>query len=188
MKKWLYFLVVIPLFIFSGCDDHDGEDDCTHSNNKVLMLQVNASSFEFEGGIEYIFNQKTDSFNLDVVLNWDTTSGTFFLNYRELNETLLYGTIDLLANGEILSPRSLQSPEYFETDFTDDIIFPSNGFTNVSLSQPLANFEYFNVWMSIQKLEKVRQYLRSNPNQKIKIFLYTPNVSYGTSYYLFIKN
>lgn len=191
MKKILYFLVLMPLIIFSGCDDCDCDNDDNEYQNKILMLKVNYVTFDFEGGIEYVFNQKTDSFNLDLVYFTDTLPATFFLIYKELNETLLTGTVHWDNSGEILSPRSLLSPEYFETVSTEDIVFPTNGFTNVSLSGTPGNYEYFNVWLSVQKLEKVRKFLRSNPEQKVKIFLYTPNGSYGyyhSYYYIFIQN
>jgi len=190
MKKILFFLVLIPLIIFSGCDDCDCNDDCNQSKNRVLMLKVNSTTYDFEGGIEYRFDQKTDSFTLDLLYDWDTLSGTFSIIYRELNETLLAGSIQYFDLGEIFTPLTLNAPEYFETVETEDIVFPTNGFTNVS-SPPNGNYEYFNVWLSIQNLQKVRQFLRSNPDQQVKFFLYRPNVSYGnyiSHYFIFIQN
>lgn len=87
-------------------------------------------------------------------------------------------------------PETIEDPDFFETVSTEDVVFPSRGFTNIF---PLYNtqIEYFNVWMSIQNLDKVRQFLSSNPNQKVQIFMYAPNyyASYSAwDYYIFIKN
>lgn len=196
MKKNLFFLVLMPLIIFSGCNDCDCDDDCTQSNNRVLMLKVDYATNQFEEGIEYVFDQKTDSFTLDVILDWDSTSGTFLINYKEINETLLFGTISLFSPGEILSPTSMHTPEYFETIDTEDILFPKNGFTMLSVSSQSVNFEAFNVWLSVQRLKKVRNFLRSNPEQKIKIFIYSPNGPYTNTpygnylskFFIFIQN
>ncbi len=196
MKKNLFFLVLMPLIIFSGCNDCDCDDDCNQSKNRVLMLKVDYATNQFEEGIEYVFDQKTDSFTLDVILDWDSTSGTFLINYKEINETILFGTISLFSPGEILSPTSMHTPEYFETIDTEDILFPKNGFTMLSVSSQSVNFEAFNVWLSVQRLKKVRNFLRSNPEQKIKIFIYSPNGPYTNTpygnylskFFIFIQN
>jgi hypothetical protein len=46
--------------------------------------------------------------------------------------------------------------------------------------------------MKVQNLVKVRQFLQSNPNQIVKLFLYTPSVGMGDplewDYFIFLKN
>jgi hypothetical protein len=188
MKKILYFLLVMPLIIFTSCDDPDCDDD---SKNKVLMLKVDYQTYEFEGGIEYTFDQKTDSFTIDVNYIYYTDPETITLTYRELNQTLFSGTLIWNGVGEMTTPQSLHSPDYFESVSSDDVIFPSRGFTPMYAFLYEWDVEFYNVWMSIQHLEKVRKYLRSNPFQRIKVFVYTPRSGYAdsnTDYYIFIQN
>ena len=49
-----------------------------------------------------------------------------------------------------------------------------------------------NIWNSINNLEVVSDYLDSNPNGKINLFLYTPGVGIGDpaywDWYVFLKN
>ena len=51
---------------------------------------------------------------------------------------------------------------------------------------------YNEVWTSVQSLVKVRQYLYSNPNASVKLFLYTPSVGIGNpaewDWIIFMKN
>jgi hypothetical protein len=92
--------------------------------------------------------------------------------------------------GEVLIPEALDDPDEFESVLTDDVVFPSRGFIPI-FNQFNNNFDYFNLWMSIQNLKKVREFLQLNPNQKVKIFLYAPdfyNHFSNWDYYIFIQN
>ena len=42
-----------------------------------------------------------------------------------------------------------------------------------------STYNYNEIWTSVQSLVKVRQYLNSNPNATVKLFLYTPSVGIG---------
>ncbi len=185
----LFFLLFVPLIIFTGCNDEDSDN---HTKNKVLMLKVDYQTFNFEGGVEYTFNQKTDSFTIDFDYIYTSDPEMITLTYSELNETLFSGTVMWNGGGEVITPLSIDPPEDFETVSSEDIIFPSRGFTQIYHPFYHSNIEYYNAWMSIQNLEKVRQFLRSNPFQKVKIFVYSSsgfgnnNIDYD--YYIFIQN
>jgi hypothetical protein len=53
-------------------------------------------------------------------------------------------------------------------------------------------YNYNAIWTSVQSLVKVRQYLTSNPNVTVKIFLYTPRVGIENpaqwDWFIFMKN
>lgn len=191
MKKILYFLVLIPLFIFSGCDDPDTDCDLDNSTNKVLMLKIDYTTFNLEGVKEFNFSQQTDSFT---IVNEYLPPGDFGylrLIYKELNQQLFYGTIWWDGLGEMIFPVSLESPNDFESVTTNDVIFPLNGFNSV-FQYPNTDLDFFNIWLNIQHLKIVRQYLHTNPNQKVNMFVYTPSVGGGDplewDYFVFLKN
>lgn len=191
MKKILYFLVFISLTIFSGCDDHDTDCDLDNSTNKVLMLKVDYTTFNIEGVKEFQFDQQTDTFT--IVSDYMSTKdfGYIRLMYKELNQQLFYGTIWWDGLGEMIFPASLDSPENLESVPTDDVIFPINGFNSAYLVF-YSDLDFFNIWLNVQHLEKVRQYLHMNPNQTVNMFLYTPSVGGGDplewDYFVFLKN
>jgi hypothetical protein len=197
MKKILHLLVLIPLLFLGGCDqfdwdwNHDHHDDNDHnSSNKVLMLRVDYSTNTFEGGIEYSYNQPTDSFNIDVDYVDPGDFGSILLTYRELQDTLFYGTIIWMGCGEMIYPTTIDSANHFDVVLTDDVVYPVNGFENIMY--PNTTADYSHIWMRVQSLVKVRQYLQSNPNQKVKLFLYTPSVGMGNpldwDWIIFVKN
>jgi len=197
MKKILIFLAFIPLMILTGCNFCDCDCDCDHNHNnnnttnKVLMLKVDYTTNNFEGGIEYVYNQQTDSFNIDVDYDPPGDFGSIRLTYHELNETLFFGTIIWMGLGEMITPESLNPPNFFDAVLTEDIVYPSNGFLNI-FPDYYTPQDYTNIWMRVQNLVKVRQFLQSNPNQQVKLFLYTPSVGMGDpldwDWYIFIKN
>ena len=188
MKKILYFLLFMPLIILTGCND----DEDNNSKNKVLMLKVDYQTYEFEGGIEYTFDQKTDSFTINFDYIYYTDPELITLSYSELNETLFSGTVIWNGEGEVITPLTINPPDFFETVSGNDTVYPSRGFTQVYHTFYHENIDYSKAWMSIQKLEKVRQFLRSNPNQHVKIFVYSPsgagNSNVNSDYYIFLQN
>ena len=52
--------------------------------------------------------------------------------------------------------------------------------------------DYSSIWNSISNLEIVNNYLNTNPNGKINLFLYTPSVGIGNpadwDWYIILKN
>jgi hypothetical protein len=188
MKKILYLVAFASLFLFSGCDfdDHHHED----GHNKVLMLKVDYNTFALEGGIEYSYEQETDSFNIDVAYIDTSDIATIKLTYKELNKTLFYGSLIWNGMGEVFFPETLDDPDEFETVLTDDVVFPSKGF--IPIFNPInLSIDYMNLWMSVQNLEKVREFLQLNPDQKVKIFIYAPdyyNDPNNWDYYILIHN
>jgi hypothetical protein len=88
-------------------------------------------------------------------------------------------------------PANLQPAADFNAVITTDIVHPINGLQNV-FNPNNETYDYTKIWMSIQYLVKVREYLKSNPNESVKIFLYTPSVGVGNPadwyWIIYIKN
>ena len=88
-------------------------------------------------------------------------------------------------------PQNLINANQFDSVLTADYVTPISGFENV-FNPNNTTYNYDPVWSSVQSLVKVRQYLVSNPNATVKIFLYTPSVGIGNpaewDWIIIIKN
>lgn len=142
------------------------------------MLKVDYTTHAFEGGTEFNFSKQVDNFTIVNDYVEPGYFGSVKLIYKELDEILFFGTIHSMELGEMLFPKSLQPAKDFDAVLTDDYVFPESGFENVFNPYNM-EYEYQRAWSAVQSLVKVREYLRANPNQKIKVFLYTPNVGVG---------
>ena len=175
MKTRVLLLLLISLLFSCNSDEADLDDVTT---TQVLMLKVDYTTHAFEGGTEFNFEKKADNFTIINEYVEPADLGSLKLIYKELNETIFDGTIHWMGLGEMTFPESLKSAESFETVTNKDLVFPKNGFENVFNPQN-EKYEYNKVWLSVQGLVKVREYLIANPNQKAKVFLYTPSVGVG---------
>ena len=72
-----------------------------------------------------------------------------------------------------------------------DVVFPINGFENV-FNPSNEVYNYDSIWLTIEKLQLVQDYLVSNPTASMKIFLYKPSVGMGNpvdwDWVIFLKN
>ena len=199
MKKIFYLLIFTLILFFTGCDYYD---ECEHhyfannnyprdTINKVLMLKIDYPTNKVEGAIEFIYDHQTDSFNIDIFTESFENYSTVSLIYRELNDTLFSGTIIPNGLGNMTFPEALIPAYLFDTVTTDDVVYPLNGFDHIPYENIL-QYTYYNLWLEVQKNVKVRQYLQSNPTQKVKFFLYEPYEGpwdyTKTDWYVFIKN
>lgn len=203
MKKLFYLLIFTPLLFFTGCDpddcDHHHDNNYNNNNdnnnymnsNKVMVLKLNCITRKLEGGIEYLYNQPTDSFHIDLETEVFDNYNTVRIKYRELDRTLFYGTSLQNGIGQMIIPEAFDPSEYFDTVLTNDFIYPINGFYNIP-NDALAQSQYYNLWKPIQKLKKVREYIQENPNQIVTFYLY--NTCIGNSslneqcWLIFLKN
>jgi len=159
--------------------------------NKVLMLKVDYLTNTFEGGIELEFSEMSETFTITKIFAPPGDFGFLKLFFSEIDELLFYGTIIWAGCGKMIFPEELLPTDQFQTVPTEEYVFPKNGFENV-FKQSWIQDEYESVWDSVQSLVKVRQYLTSNPEQVVKLFLYTPSVGIGdpadADWFLFLKN
>ena len=198
MKKIFYWLIFAPLFFFTGCTT----DDCDHQQdnnyiyqrdpiNKVLMLKFDRATNKMEGVKEFIYEQQLDSFHIDVLTQSFQNYSTVSLIYRELIDTLFSGTIITSGIGNMTFPEELNPAVLYDTVTTDDVVYPLHGFDHIPFDNIL-QYTYYNLWLEVQKYIIVRQYLQSNPTEKVKFFLYVPYEGQGdytnTDWFIFIKN
>lgn len=203
MRKILYFLAFLPLILLTGCDDCENDYDCDHNHNnnnyiyqrdpvnKVLIMRLDLVTHNLEGAIELTYGNQIDDFTIDIERDTLQNYQAERLIYRELNETLFYGTILLTGLGEMTFPEVLNPPASYDTVTTDDVVYPINGLDHIPLEQILPH-TYYKLWLKVQKYEIVRQYLKSNPNQKVKLYIYNPTNGFNDSsrmdWFIFIKN
>jgi hypothetical protein len=144
-----------------------------------------------EGAIEFVYDQQMDSFNIDVFTQSFQNFNTVSLIYRELNDTLFSGTIFPNGVGNMTFPAELIPANLFDTVTTEDVVYPLNGFDHIPFNNIL-QYTYYNLWLEVQKYTIVRQYLQSNPTEKVKFYLYVPYEGQGditnTDWFIFIKN
>lgn len=174
--KARFLLLSIIGFLFGCSSDKLDVDDKVASH--VLMLKVDYTTHAFKGDAEFGFLKQSDKLTIISEYVEPSDFRRVKLIYKELNETLFEGTIHWMGVGEMLFPASLQPAKDFDTVLTQDYVFPENGFENV-FNPNSVEYEYQKVWSAVQSLVKVREYLRENPNQKVKLFLYTPSVGVG---------
>ena len=190
MKKILCFFVLISFIIFTGCND-DNDCNLDNSTNKVLMLKIDYTTLNFEGVKEFVFSQQTDTFTIAGQNVNSADDNCIHLVYKELNQLLFFGTMWWEGMGELIFPDSFELPEEYETVSSDDVIFPLNGF-NCPYQNSETDFDFLNIWLKIQNLKIVRQYMHTNPNQKVHIFVYTPSLGGGDhsdwDYFVILKN
>ena len=175
MKTSIILLSLISL-LFSCNSDNADLDETT--STQVLMLKVDYTTNTFEGGTEFHFSKQTDSLTIVNEYVEPNDFGSVKLIYQELNEPLFDGTIHWMGLGKMTFPESLQPAHDFKNVDTKDLRYPMGGFENV-FNPKNEKHDYNKVWLSVQGLVKVREYLIANPNQKAKLFLYTPSVGEG---------
>ncbi len=162
----------------------------TRKTNKVLMLIVDYTTNAFEGGKELAFND-AETFTIVPDYKEPGDFGSIEMKYSELNQRLFYGTIVWMGKGRIEYPQNILPANSFDRTVTADYWGPGKGFENV-FNQWNTVYDYNPVWSSVQNVVMARNYLRTNPDQTIKIFLYTPSVGEGDpadwKWILFVKN
>lgn len=191
MKRSISVLIVLTLLLSCSKDNDLRKIQNDQTANKVLVLKVDYTTNAFEGGKELTFTKPTTTFTISNQYQPPGDFGSIKLIYQELNETLFDGTIHWMGLGQMNFPASLQPSSEFNVVTTKNIVYPVNGFQNV-FNPHNETYDYSPVWMSIMPLVKVREYLKSNPNQTVKIFLYTPSVGVGNpadwDWIIYMKN
>ena len=188
MKYIVAFLTILVLL--SSCSKTPKTAGTT-GTNKVLMLKVNYLSNKFDGGKELSFNQPDTTFYANVQFIATSDFGNIVVQYSELNALLFEGSISKVGRGQINFPKDILPPNQFQISLTKDIVYPKYGFDQI---YPLDNHieDFTKVWMAVQNLVKVREYLASNPASSVKIFLYSPSEVAGNladcDWILFLKN
>lgn len=178
MKK-LLFILFIFVSLFSSCSEENAPTEETQNEpNKVLLLKVDYLTNTFQGGKETTYTENSNSFTISHQSVPATDFGNIKLKYDEINQILFDGDIIWMGLGQIHHPQNMLAANQFQIVLTDDIIFPATSFNHILPQSNLSN-DYNQVWMAVQNLVKVRQYLISNPNGEVHLYLYTPSVGVG---------
>lgn len=183
-------LLLVATLSFFACSKKNPNTIVNPSTNKVLMIKIDYLTNTFEGGQELSFAQSSNGFNVSVIDTPATDFGSVKIMYDDVNAPLFHGTIHWMGLGERSYPQSLLAPSAFSNVLTNDYITPINGFQNVYPGY-MPNTDHMAAWARAQGIVETRAYLNSNPNQVVKVFLYTPSVGVGDpadwDWYFFLK-
>ena len=178
MKKAL-FIFFIFVSLFSSCSEENAPaENNTNEPNKVLLLKVDYLTNTFQGGKETTYTENSNTFTISHQSVPAADFGNIKLKYNEINQILFDGDIIWMGLGQIHYPQNMLAANQFGAVLTADVVFPTTNF-NPILSQPNLGNNYNQVWMAVQNLVKVRQYLISNPTGVVYLYLYTPSVGVG---------
>ena len=178
MKKAL-FIFFIFVSLFSSCSEETTPvNNTTNEPNKVLLLKVDYLTNTFQGGKETTYTENSNTFTISHQSVPAADFGNIKLKYNEINQILFDGDIIWMGLGQIHYPQNMLAANQFGAVLTADVVFPTTNF-NPILSQPNLGNNYNQVWMAVQNLVKVRQYLISNPTGVVYLYLYTPSVGVG---------
>lgn len=167
------FILLIIILSFSSCKEQEND-----ISSKVLVLKVDYLTNQFEEGKELSFTKSSPNFNIQTIYKAPSDFGNISMIYQDINELLFDGSIIWMGKGYIKFPSNFIPANSFERVLTSDYIYPKEGFENI-LYPDSTNYDYSQIWSSVQSLVKVREYLRANPNTPVKLFLYTPSVGVG---------
>lgn len=194
MKKSAILFFLVTLFIFSCSDDNDDNLESEINGNNVVLLKIDYLTHSFEGGKELTFESATD---FTITANYQPPGdfGSIKLMYDEVDEPLFEGTIVWMGLGERNYPETMHNADDFPI-IPEAVDMPNvSMFTNIMYDENAyydEDLDYSLLWDAIKNLEIVRNYRNSNPNETIKVFLYTPSVGIGNpadwDYYLILKN
>ena len=183
-------ILIFSIFCLFSCS-RKNKEVLTENNNKVLMLKVDYLTNTFEGGKETSYPTNTSTFTITNQYVAPADFGNLKLKYQELNEIIFDGDIIWMGTGEIKQPQNILPATQFNSVVTYDIVNPTAGFENI-FNRGNHTYDYSPIWLSVQGLVKVRDYLKSNPNGTVKIFLYRPSVGGGDpadwDWIIFMKN
>lgn len=175
-------LLMLSLVMLASCSSNDDASQPVNTDpvtgNKLLMLKVDYLTNEFEGGTELTFDDLAETFTIAQEYMPPGDFGNLKLYYDELDVKIFDGDIIWMGLGTLYYPDNFQPAASFDHVLTDDYITPAEGFENVFNPQA-QTYDYNGPWSHVQGLVKVRQYLQTNPDASVKLFLYTPSVGIG---------
>ncbi len=177
MKK-LMFVLMISLLI--GCTDDDTYNYYDHHHhNSVVLLQVNYTDYEFEGGTElFLHSEFNDSDTLPIRVDYVPPGdfGSLGLFYEPKNEPIFKGTIIWSGTGKRLYPYNLYRSEKFLM-LDDPIDMPDSDDFQILFPEEGVDYPLDSIWNSISHLAIVSRYLESG--KKVGVFRYTRSVGVG---------
>lgn len=176
--RFIFFFTLLFSFSLFSCKEDDDEITVCDETGKVLMLAVDFTTNKFESGTILPIYTQSETFTITNEYKEPSDFGYVKLYYSELDELLFYGDIIWMGSGKMKYPESLSPANQFEAVDTKDFVFPANGFEDL-FNQTNQTYDYEEIWSAVQSLSVARIFLSENPQQKVKMFLYTPSVGVG---------
>jgi hypothetical protein len=177
MKNLLFCLLITALF---SCSRDDAA--VAPSSNQMLLLKLDYTTFEFQGGIELnLMDDPTsfDSIPLAVDYNPPGDFGDIAVYYDPTDEKVFAGTVIWMGSGSQTYPSQFAAPNGFGRT-ANALPFPGEAdFQHVfpEYPAPVTTEVLEDIWAEIDDLSIVSQYHQDN--KKIGIMLYTPSVGVG---------
>lgn len=172
MKKLI--LLFLTLFLICCTDDNEHK---SRSGNTILLLRVDFTTYNFEGGHEQQISEViTGSDTIPISVNYKAPGdfGNISLYYQPTNTLLFDGSIIWMGTGKISYPKRFEPADSYARLVTP-IEKPDDSRFQCLFGTPPADYSL--IWNSISRLKIVSDYLKSH--KKIGIFLYTPSVGIG---------
>lgn len=165
--------------LLTGClDDNDEYIYHTHDNS-VVLLKINYTDFEFEGGIEiFLHSEFNESTNIPIGVDYVPPGdfGSISLYYEPKEELIFEGSIIWAGSGERSFPTYIYHPDNF-LFLDEEITKPADERFQIIFSEEGVNYPLEDIWNSINDLAIVNRYLQGGKN--IGLFRYTPSVGVG---------
>jgi hypothetical protein len=193
MKK--YILNIILIMTLCACNSSDEPEEIQLTPNKVLLLQIDYLTYDFEGGFEFEF-QQSSSFTITSTYDPPFDLGNVKLYYDEINELIFDGDIYWSGSGYRNFPEELVEPSIYAVT-TNSVPLPNTETFQKIMYDESDHFypdtiNYSEIWNAINNLELVENYLISNPDGIINLFLHTSSVGGNQpsdwNWYLILKN
>lgn len=193
--KTLFTLFAGTALVLSACKKDNTNFTKDYSGNRLVMLQVDYKTFNFEGGKEFTFDEDTDEFTLKGIYQSPGDFGGVKLYYDELDELLFEGSVIWMGTGKRSFPKKLDKASDFKS-FDSKVSMPDNDlFTGTFEGLPTTEFtdsEKTKIWKAIDDLKLVSAYRELNPDGKVNIYLYRRSVGIGDpaewDWLVFLKN
>ncbi|WP_207426377.1 hypothetical protein [Pedobacter sp. SYSU D00535] len=168
------------LLALSGCTENTAlPEDVDSGANQILLLQIDFTTQEFEGGLVQNVsapNNSSDSIPVKVVYQPPGDFGNLAMYYKPSDKLLFDGGVFWMGKGTLKFPNNLNSAsEFAEQEATVPLPDPSR--FQILHYEPQQPINYELVWSSVKKLKVTSEYLAAG--KKVGLFLYTPSVGLG---------
>lgn len=176
MKKWIFILL---MGLLTGCLDDDDKYIYHTHDNSVVLLKINYTDFEFEGGTEiFLHSDFNESTNIPISVDYVPPGdfGSISLYYEPKEELIFEGSIVWAGSGKRTFPRYIYHPDNF-LYLDEEIEKPADERFQIIFTEEGVDYPLEDIWNSINDLAIVNRYLKGGKN--IGLFRYTPSVGVG---------
>jgi len=168
--------------VIVGDEDTEERDISDYPKGGVLMLMVDYTTNSFEYGNNLALSDDVSTFSISTNYKSPGDFGYIKLFYPEVNKMIFHGTIIWNGCGNVKYPENWTNAKRYTFTETTDWMYPLNGFENIGYGEfekTTLDESHNAAWTTVQKLIVVRNYLSSNPDQKVKVLFYRPSVGIG---------